>query len=113
MSGRPTCLSRSGTLPPGSVAGEVADLEHRPLNGHVGADTVILFLVKSADGHSINEVKTGPDGKGTLENLLPGVYEISEKSVPEPYPGFLSLLRRSSETLPGDSSTWYSVVSRM
>ncbi len=44
-----------------------------------------VFLVKAADGHSVNEVKTGPDGKGTLENLLPGVYEISEKSVPEPY----------------------------
>ncbi len=44
-----------------------------------------VFLVKAADGHSVNEVKTGPDGKGTLENLLPGVYEISEKSVPEPW----------------------------
>ncbi len=51
--------------------------------GEVVPDTV--FLVKAADGHSVNEVKTGPDGKGTLENLLPGVYEISEKSVPEPY----------------------------
>ena len=51
--------------------------------GEVVPNTV--FLVKSADGHSVNEVKTGPDGKGTLENLLPGVYEISEKSVPEPY----------------------------
>ena len=44
-----------------------------------------VFLVKAADGHSVNEVKTGADGKGTLENLLPGVYEISEKSVPEPW----------------------------
>ncbi len=44
-----------------------------------------VFLVKAADGHSVNEVRTGPDGKGTLENLLPGVYEISEKSVPEPW----------------------------
>ena len=51
--------------------------------GEVVPNTV--FLVKAADGHSVNEVKTGPDGKGTLENLLPGVYEISEKSVPEPY----------------------------
>ena len=51
--------------------------------GEVVPNTV--FLVKAADGHSVNEVRTGPDGKGTLENLLPGVYEISEKSVPEPY----------------------------
>ena len=47
------------------------------------ADTV--FLVEAADGHSVDEIKTGPDGKATLENLLPGVYEISEKSVPSPY----------------------------
>jgi len=51
--------------------------------GEIVPNTV--FLVKAADGHSVNEVKTGPDGKGVLENLLPGVYEISEKSVPEPY----------------------------
>ena len=29
--------------------------------------------------------KAGPDGTAVLENLLPGVYEISEKSVPSPY----------------------------
>ncbi|NCE65665.1 hypothetical protein D1159_14040 [Pseudoflavonifractor sp. 524-17] len=44
-----------------------------------------VFLVKAADGHSVNEVKTGADGKAELENLLPGVYEISEKSVPAPW----------------------------
>ena len=44
-----------------------------------------VFLVKAADGHSVNEAKTGPDGKAVLENLLPGVYEISEKSVPAPW----------------------------
>lgn len=47
------------------------------------SDTV--FLVEAADGHSVDEIKTGPDGKAVLENLLPGVYEISEKSVPSPY----------------------------
>ncbi len=31
------------------------------------------------------EVTTGPDGSATVENLLPGVYEVSEKSVPSPY----------------------------
>lgn len=46
-------------------------------------DTV--FLVETADGHSVDEIKTGADGTATLENLLPGVYQISEKSVPSPY----------------------------
>ncbi|MDU3781688.1 MAG: SpaA isopeptide-forming pilin-related protein [Flavonifractor plautii] len=46
-------------------------------------DTV--FLVEAADGHSVDEIKTGADGMATLENLLPGVYQISEKSVPSPY----------------------------
>ena len=44
-----------------------------------------VFLVKSADGHSVAEVTIGPDGSATVEDLLPGVYEISEKSVPSPY----------------------------
>lgn len=52
-------------------------------SGEPIADTV--FLVEAADGHSVDEIKTGPDGKAVLENLLPGVYEISEKSVPSPY----------------------------
>ncbi len=46
-------------------------------------DTV--FLVKAADGHSVDEIKTDSEGKATLDNLLPGVYEISEKSVPAPW----------------------------
>ena len=46
-------------------------------------DTV--FLVEAADGHSVDEIKTGADGTATLENLLPGVYEVTEKSVPAPY----------------------------
>ena len=44
-----------------------------------------VFLVKGADGHSVAEVTTGPDGSATVENLLPGVYEVIEKSVPSPY----------------------------
>lgn len=44
-----------------------------------------VFLVKGADGHSVAEVTTGPDGSATVENLLPGVYGVSEKSVPSPY----------------------------
>jgi len=46
-------------------------------------DTV--FLVKAADGHSVDEIKTDSEGKATLSNLLPGVYEVSEKSVPAPW----------------------------
>ena len=44
-----------------------------------------VFLVEAADGHSVDELRTGPDGTATLENLLPGVYQVSEKSVPAPY----------------------------
>ena len=44
-----------------------------------------VFLVEAADGHSVDEIKTDAEGKAILTNLLPGVYEISEKSVPAPY----------------------------
>ncbi len=44
-----------------------------------------VFLVKGADGHSVAEVTTGPDGSTTVSNLMPGVYEVIEKSVPSPY----------------------------
>ena len=37
-----------------------------------------VFLVEAADGHSVDELRTGPDGTATLENLLPGVYRVSE-----------------------------------
>lgn len=47
------------------------------------ADTV--FLVEAADGHSVDEIKTDSEGKAVLENLLPGVYQITEKSVPSNY----------------------------
>lgn len=44
-----------------------------------------VYLVKGADGHSIAEVETDGNGVAVVENLLPGVVEIIEKSVPEPY----------------------------
>ena len=44
-----------------------------------------VYLVKGADGHSIAEVETDENGVAMVENLLPGVVEIIEKSVPEPY----------------------------
>ena len=44
-----------------------------------------VYLVKGADGHSIAEVETDGNGVAVMENLLPGVVEIIEKSVPEPY----------------------------
>ena len=57
--------------------------KHDADTGEPVPDTV--FLVKAADGHSVDEIKTDSEGKATLTNLLPGVYEISEKSVPAPY----------------------------
>ena len=44
-----------------------------------------VFTVKAADGSTVTEVTTGTDGTVTVENLLPIVYEVIEKSVPEPY----------------------------
>ena len=44
-----------------------------------------VFTVRAADGHSVDEIKTDSTGLAVLENLLPGVYEISEKSVPSPW----------------------------
>ena len=44
-----------------------------------------VYLVKGADGHSIAEVETDENGVAVVENLLPGVVEVIEKSVPEPY----------------------------
>ena len=39
------------------------------------------FLVEEADGNSVAEVTTGPDGSVTVPNLWPGVFKISEQSV--------------------------------
>ena len=53
-----------------------------------------VYLVKGADGHSIAEVETDENGVAVVENLLPGVVEVIEKSVPEPY-----LLAEESQTV--------------
>ena len=57
--------------------------KHDADTGEPIADTV--FEVRAADGHSVDQIKTDSEGKAELKNLLPGVYEISEKSVPSPY----------------------------
>lgn len=44
-----------------------------------------VFQVKKADGNAVAEVTTGKDGSVIVSGLLPGVYEIVEKSVPSPY----------------------------
>ena len=54
--------------------------KHNADTGEPIADTV--FTVRAADGHSVDEIKTDASGKAELYNLLPGVYEIAEKSVP-------------------------------
>ena len=57
--------------------------KHDADTGEPIADTV--FEVRAADGHSVDQIKTDSEGKAELKNLLPGVYEIIEKSVPSPY----------------------------
>ena len=57
--------------------------KHDADTGEPIANTV--FEVRAADGHSVDLIKTDSEGKAELKNLLPGVYEISEKSVPSPY----------------------------
>ena len=57
--------------------------KHDADTGEPIADTV--FEVRAADGHSVDQIKTDSEGKAELRNLLPGVYEIREKSVPSPY----------------------------
>ncbi len=54
--------------------------KHDADTGEPVPDTV--FLVKAADGHSVDEIRTDANGRAELKNLLPGVYEVSEKSVP-------------------------------
>lgn len=57
--------------------------KHDADTGEPIPDTV--FIVRAAHGHSVDEIRTGTDGRTELKNLLPGVYEISEKYVPSPY----------------------------
>ncbi len=44
-----------------------------------------VFEVRAVDGHSVDQLRTDKNGRAELKNLLPGVYEIIEKSVPSPY----------------------------
>ena len=57
--------------------------KHDADTGEPIPDTV--FIIRAADGHSVDEIRIGTDGRAELKNLLPGVYEISEKYVPSPY----------------------------
>ena len=45
----------------------------------------VTFTVQHADGSTVTTEPTGADGTVTIENLLPGVYTITEQSVPEGY----------------------------
>ena len=57
--------------------------KHDADTGEPIANTV--FIVRAADGHSVDEIRTDETGRAELTNPLPGVYEITEKSVPSPY----------------------------
>ena len=43
------------------------------------------FVVKHADGATVTTVTTGPDGSVLVEDLDPGVYQITESSAPTGY----------------------------
>lgn len=43
------------------------------------------FLVKHAEGSTENTVVTDENGEAYLEHLVPGIYEVTEKSVPDGY----------------------------
>ncbi|MEH2937345.1 SpaA isopeptide-forming pilin-related protein [Lawsonibacter sp. JLR.KK007] len=45
----------------------------------------VTFTLRGADGPTITTKPTGPDGKVVITDLLPGVYTITEQSVPENY----------------------------
>ena len=45
----------------------------------------VTFTLRFSDGHTITTEPTGPDGTVRIENLLPGVYTVTEQSVPESY----------------------------
>ena len=45
----------------------------------------VTFTLNYADGPTITTEPTGEDGTVTIENLLPGVYTVTEQSVPENY----------------------------
>ena len=45
----------------------------------------VTFTLNYADGPTITTEPTGEDGTVTIENLLPGVYTVTEQSVPESY----------------------------
>ena len=77
---------------PGKISTLVIENQKRPNlivykhdadTGEPIKDTV--FLVRAADGHSVDEIRTDENGRAELTNLLPGVYEIHEKSVPDEY----------------------------
>ena len=60
------------------------------------------FEVKAIDGSYHNDVVTGADGKATLSHIPVGSYEVTEKSVPDPY----TLGEVTTQTIylgPGDS----------
>ena len=45
----------------------------------------VTFTLRYADGPTITTEPTGEDGTVTIENLLPGVYTVTEQSVPGNY----------------------------
>ena len=45
----------------------------------------VTFTLRGADGPTITTKPTGPDGKIVITDLLPGVYTVTEQSVPENY----------------------------
>ena len=66
----------------------------------------VIFTLRGADGHTITTRATGPDGTVTVSNLLPGVYTVSEQSVPESY--ILDITAQMVTLFPNrDATVWF------
>ena len=63
----------------------------------------VTFTLRGADGPTVTTEATGPDGTVTVPNLLPGIYTVTEQSVPEGY--ILDTTPQTVTLFPGRDAT--------